>query len=137
MISIFVFMIIFNNFYSKFVFKKVSISLLFLIQYWVWIISPSSPTCNVLIIFCLSQVILWGSIPNFSLKFKNFSNAFLQLLIFLLTKSFYTNLLHGWNFVLGINLYQYLYFCIWITFIKNVWAIVIYRNLILLLNLFY
>ena len=110
-------MIIFINFYSKFVFRKISIKSFVLIQCWVSIISPSSVTCNVLMISCLSQVTTSGSNPNFFFYSKNFFDDFLQLLSFLSTKPFRSNLLHGWNSVLGIN--SCLYFFFWITFIKN------------------
>ena len=103
------FMIIFINFYSKFVFRKVSIKSFFLIQCWVSMISPSNATCNALMIPCSSQVTTSRSNHNFFLNSKNFLDDFLQLLIFLSTKSFRTNLLYGWNSVLGIN--SCLYFC--------------------------
>ena len=62
-----------------------------------------------LMISSSSQVTTTGSNPNFFLNSKIFLDDFLQLLIFLLTKSLCTNLLHGWNSVLGIN--SCLYFC--------------------------
>ena len=83
--------------------KKKS-SLLFWTQCRVYI-SPSNATCNALIISCSSKLYLLGSNPNFSLNFKNYPDASLQLLIFLSTKLFCTTLLHGWNFVSGINSY--------------------------------
>ena len=82
---------------------------MFLIQCWVSIISPSNATCNALMISCSSQVTTSGSNPNFSLNSKNYLYDFLQLLIFLPTKSFRTNTLHRWYSVLGVN--SCLYFC--------------------------
>ena len=72
-------------------------------------ISPSNATCNALMISYLSQVTTSGSNSNFFLIFKKFFGDFLQLLIFLLTKSFRTNLVNSRNSVLGIN--SYLHFC--------------------------
>ena len=78
-------------------------------RYWVSIVSPSKTTCNALMISCSSLVTTSGSNPNVFLNSKNFFDDFLELLIFLSTKSFGTNTLHRWCSALGVN--SCLYFC--------------------------
>ena len=102
-------MVIFISLYSKFVFRKISINSFIFNTIWVSIISPSYATFNDLMITCSSQVTKLGSNPYFFLNFKDLFDDFLQLLIFFPTKSFRTNTLYCWKFVLGIN--SCLYFC--------------------------
>ena len=128
-----VFMIIFINFYSKFVLRKVSIkSFLFntvLNMNSLTFKCKLQCTCNIL--FVTSNFV--RVYANFSLNFRNSSDAVLQLLIFLSTKSFCTNILDQ-NFALGIS------YCLssWV-FLDHACqkSVPDFRNLIMFLNLFY
>ena len=60
------------------------------------------------------------SSPNFFLNFKNLFDDFLQLLIFLSTKSFRKNTLHRWYFALGVN--SCLYYCFFRSHLSKVCA---------------
>ena len=71
-------------------------------------------------ISCSSQVTTSGSNPIFCWNSKNFFDYFLQLLIFLSTKSFRTNTLHPWYAALGVN--SCLYFCFSDSHLSKIWA---------------
>ena len=115
-----VYMIIFINFYSKFVFRKLafkSFALNTILSMHNFAFKCNFQ-CAYNIISFSSKLILWRSNPKFSLNSKNCFDATPWLLIFLSVKSFRTYLLHVWNFVLGISLYLYFCFIFLITFVK-------------------
>ena len=128
---IFLYMSIFMNFYYKFVFRKAKIRSFILntvlsmhnfafklnLQY----------AFNILFI----KIMLAGSNLNFSLNSKNCFDATLRL--FLSTKSFRTNTLHGWNFASGIT------YCLFFCFLDHIYqkSLPNFCNLILFLGLFY
>ena len=47
--------------------------------------------------------------PSFSLSFKNSKLVALQLIIIFSNKSFFTNILLGWNVIIGVNSFLYFY----------------------------